>query len=241
MLCNPKPYYNEKKKVAIGYKNPLYLTRAKQVQSALYNGHELIKTNHAHVVVHDSKDTLEIAEITRNKMLEKMKDPLCVEKKLKIAPLDYSKENYLVTFTPQRQLTPKQIFSSLDIQCLTPKPISKMTVRGRGFEQTKECYLTDVILFFKTLKEHFEGIQTALVKEVKEMKEIFEQMEFEVEQNVVDKQCEDIESKNILIENENLIADCLSHELLYSVMNDVNTVFRFYEMHDAYTVEQARS
>ncbi|GJV53458.1 integrase, catalytic region, zinc finger, CCHC-type containing protein [Tanacetum coccineum] len=71
------------------------------------------------------------------------------------------------------------------------------------------------------------------------MKEIFEQMEAEVEQNVMDKQCADIERKNVLIENKNLIAACLSNELLYSVMNDVNTVSRFFEMHDAYTVEQA--
>nr|GEY47295.1 hypothetical protein [Tanacetum cinerariifolium] len=46
MLCRPKPYYNEMNKVAIGYKNPLCLTRAKQVQPALYNGHEIIKDNH---------------------------------------------------------------------------------------------------------------------------------------------------------------------------------------------------
>ncbi|GKC52319.1 hypothetical protein Tco_1075064 [Tanacetum coccineum] len=31
MLCKPKPYYNEHNKVAIGYKNPLCLTHAKQV------------------------------------------------------------------------------------------------------------------------------------------------------------------------------------------------------------------
>ncbi|GJT87410.1 hypothetical protein Tco_1069127 [Tanacetum coccineum] len=31
MLCKPKPYYDELNKVAIGYKNPLSLTRAKQV------------------------------------------------------------------------------------------------------------------------------------------------------------------------------------------------------------------
>nr|GEU29763.1 retrovirus-related Pol polyprotein from transposon TNT 1-94 [Tanacetum cinerariifolium] len=37
MLCKSKPYYNELNKVAIGYKNPLCLTRAKQVQPALYN------------------------------------------------------------------------------------------------------------------------------------------------------------------------------------------------------------
>nr|GFB83947.1 hypothetical protein [Tanacetum cinerariifolium] len=48
-------------------------------------------------------------------------------------------------------------------------------------------------------------------------------MEAEVEQNAVDKQCADIERKNLLIENENLIADCLSNELLYSAMNDMNT------------------
>nr|GFA44964.1 hypothetical protein [Tanacetum cinerariifolium] len=149
-------------------------------------------------------DTLEIAEITWKKMLEKMKGPLCVEKKVKFASPNYSKENYLATFSPQRHLTPEQIFWSLDIQ------------------------------------EHFEGIQTALVKEVKEIKEIFEQMESKVEQNAVDKQCADIERKNLLIENENLIADCLSHELLYSVMNDVNIVSRFFEMHDAYIVKQAR-
>ncbi|GJZ06944.1 retrovirus-related pol polyprotein from transposon TNT 1-94 [Tanacetum coccineum] len=93
---------------------------------------------------------------------------------IKIAPPDYSKENYLATFTPKRHLTPEQIFWSSEIQ------------------------------------EHFEGIQTALVKEVKEIKEIFEQMEAEVEQNAVD-----------------------------NVMNDGNTVSRFFEMHDAYTVEQA--
>ncbi|GKE19206.1 hypothetical protein Tco_1426783, partial [Tanacetum coccineum] len=44
---------------------------------------------------------------------------------------------------------------------------------------------------------------------------------------------------NILIENENLLVDCLLNELLYSVMNAVNTVSRFSEMHDDYTVEQA--
>ncbi|GKE10453.1 hypothetical protein Tco_1414004 [Tanacetum coccineum] len=65
-------------------------------------------------------------------------------------------------------------------------------------------------------------------------------MEAEVEEKVMDKQCADIERKNLLIENENLIIDCLSNELLYSVMNDVNTISRFFELHDAYTLEQAR-
>nr|GEU54879.1 retrotransposon protein, putative, unclassified [Tanacetum cinerariifolium] len=55
----------------------------------------------------------------------------------------------------------------------------------------------------------------------------------------MDKQCADIERKNLLIENDNLIASCLSINLLYSVMNEVNIVSRFSELHDAYTIEQA--
>ncbi|GKE97003.1 hypothetical protein Tco_1581858, partial [Tanacetum coccineum] len=101
MLCKPKSFYDEKNKVAIGYKNPLCLTRAKKTQSALYNGHVLITTNHTPTVVHDSEDTHEIAEITRKRMLLKMQSPLCVENKVRIAPPDYSKENLLATFAPQ--------------------------------------------------------------------------------------------------------------------------------------------
>nr|GEU89159.1 hypothetical protein [Tanacetum cinerariifolium] len=115
MLCKPKSYYDEQNNVDIGYKKPLYLTRAQQVQPALYNGNEIVKTNHVSAIMHNSGETLEIAEITRNKTNDKMKDPECVKKKVKIAPHDYSKENYLATFTPQTQLTPEQIFWSKDL------------------------------------------------------------------------------------------------------------------------------
>ncbi|GJX81592.1 hypothetical protein Tco_0850925 [Tanacetum coccineum] len=71
ILCRPKPFYDEKKKVAIGYKNLLCLTRAKQVQSALYNGTEIVMTNHKPAVVHDSEETLEMVELTRKRMYEK--------------------------------------------------------------------------------------------------------------------------------------------------------------------------
>ncbi|GJZ80332.1 retrovirus-related pol polyprotein from transposon TNT 1-94 [Tanacetum coccineum] len=110
MLCKPKPFYDEKKKVAIGYKNPLCLTRAKQVQSALYNGTEIVMTNHKPAVVHDSEETLKIAELTRKRMYEKIKSLQCIQNKVKFAPLDYSKKNYLAIFAPQRDLTPEHIF-----------------------------------------------------------------------------------------------------------------------------------
>nr|GEV20083.1 hypothetical protein [Tanacetum cinerariifolium] len=299
MLCKPKSYNDEKNKVAIGYKNPLYLTRAQQVHPALYNGHEIIKTNHVLAIVHKSKETLEIAKITRKKLNDKMKDPECVKKKVKIAPHDYLKENYLATFTPQKQLTPEQIFWSKDLlkikeealkeQTITSRPIKALTVyppntpatlvpralpiksqvkinifaliqlfsdfkktfkkiitptglteREKGLEQTKDCYLTEVIPFFKTLKDHFEGIQKALTKEIKEMKEVFEELEVEVDQNVVHRKHDEVAWKNLLIANDNLIADCLSKDVFYTATDSVLIVSRFSNVHEALNAAQKR-
>ncbi|GJW63906.1 retrovirus-related pol polyprotein from transposon TNT 1-94 [Tanacetum coccineum] len=241
--------------------------RTKQVQPALYNGYEIVKNNHVPAIVHNTEDILEIVEITKRKMHDKMKDPECVTHKVKITPPDYSKENYLATFTPQKKLTPEKIFWSHDIikmkaqalkeQTTTSRLTKALTVylpntpasfcpRGgitptgltegeRGFEQTKACYLTAVIPFFKTLKEHFEGIQKALTKEVKEIKEIFEELEAEVDQHVVDRKHDEIEQKNLLIENDNLIADCLFKDVFHVATDFELNVSSFTEMHDAHT------
>nr|GEV85666.1 integrase, catalytic region, zinc finger, CCHC-type, peptidase aspartic, catalytic [Tanacetum cinerariifolium] len=265
MLCRPKPHYNELNKVAIGYKNLLCLTRAKQVQPALYNGHEIIKDNHAPAIVHNTEDTLEIAGITRKKMNAKINDPECMTRKVKIAPHDNSKENFLATFTPQKQLTPEQIFWSNDLMKLksealkertkVSRPIKALTVYPpytpamlvpkvlptksqvkihiftliqlflefdktckkritptglidgeRGFEQTKECYLKEVVPFLKTLKDNFEGIQKALTKEIKEMKNVFEELEAETIDSQITKltdQVTHLQAQNDLFRAEN--------------------------------------
>ncbi|GJR50498.1 integrase, catalytic region, zinc finger, CCHC-type containing protein [Tanacetum coccineum] len=247
MLCKPKPFYDEKKKVAIGYKNPLCLTRAKQVLSALYNGTEIVMNNHKPTVVHDSEETLEIAEFTRKIMYEKMKSPQCVQNKVKFAPPDYSKENYLAIFAPQRDLTLEHIFWGKDendrkkVEALVLKPLLTPTVYPPNTpvklvprvlltkSQVKINLYTLTQLFTefdKTYKkritpigvtEEERGVQKALFKEVKEMEEIFDQMSTEVDQNTIDKQCAKIKRKNLLIANENLIANCLSNQLMFAV------------------------
>nr|GEW02366.1 uncharacterized mitochondrial protein AtMg00810-like [Tanacetum cinerariifolium] len=240
-----------------------------------------------------------MAEITRKKINDKMNNPECVTRKVKIALHDYSKENFLATFTPHKQLTPEQIFWSNDLMKLKSKalkertkvsrPIKAFTVYPsntpatlvpkvlpmksqvkihiftliqlflefdktckkritptgltegeRGFEQTKTCYLQEVIPFFKTLKDSFEGIQKALTKEVKEMKHVFEELEAEVAQYVVDRKRDAIELKNLLIANDNLIAECLSQEVFSVATNFELNVARFTEMHVDNTTVEAR-
>nr|GEZ17346.1 hypothetical protein [Tanacetum cinerariifolium] len=298
MLCRPRPNSNELNRVAIGYKNPLCLTRAKQVQPALYNGHEIIKDNHTPAIVHNSEDTLEIAKITRKKMNDKMNDPECMTRKVKIAPHDYSKENLLAIFTPQKQLTPEQIFWSNDLMKLKSEALKERTKVSRpikaftvyppntpatlvpkvlptksqvkihiftliqlfsefdktykkritptgltdgewGFEQTKACYLQEVIPLFKTLKDNFEGIQKALTKEVKELKDVFKELEAEVAQYAVDRKRDAIELKNLLIANDNLIAECLSQEVFCVATNSELNVARLTEMYVANTTAEA--
>ncbi|GJU29467.1 retrovirus-related pol polyprotein from transposon TNT 1-94 [Tanacetum coccineum] len=255
MMCKPRSYYDEVNKVAIGYKNPLCLHRARQAQPALYSGHVIVTPNHAPAVVRDGEETLELTEISRKKMHEKMKANECVDNKVNITPPNYSKENFLATFTPQKQLTPEQIFWSQDIvkmkaealkeqntrpiKALDVNPPTGITEGERGFEQTKTCYLTEVIPFFKTLQEHFEGIQKALTKEVKEMSDAFDELEAELDQSIVDRKHDAIERKNLLLEHDNIIADGLSKEVFYVASNSELNVSRFTEMQKAHNVVKA--
>nr|GEW94416.1 hypothetical protein [Tanacetum cinerariifolium] len=132
-----------------------------------------------------------------------------------------------------------QLFSEFDKTCKKRITPTRLTEGERGFKQTKECYLKEVIPFFKTIKEHFEGIQKALTKEIKEMKDVFEELEAEVDQNVVDRKHDEIEWKNLLIGNDNLIAECLSKEVFYVATNSKINVSKFTEMHVAHTIVEA--
>ncbi|GJY68763.1 hypothetical protein Tco_0471745 [Tanacetum coccineum] len=94
-----------------------------KVEDKLYKQDQSLQT--VHMLLHNTEDTLEIAEITRRKINDKMKDPECMTHKVKIAPPDYSKENYLETFTPQKQLTPEQIFWSQDLIKMKAEALKK--------------------------------------------------------------------------------------------------------------------
>ncbi|GJS15232.1 hypothetical protein Tco_0409704 [Tanacetum coccineum] len=209
---------------------------------ARYRNGRGFMTNHKPAVVHDSEETLEIAELTRKRMYEKMKSPQCIQNKAKdendrkkveasvLKPLSTPTvypPNTPVKLVPRVLPTKSQLkinlytltqrFTEVDKTCKKRITPTGLTEGESGFEQTKRCYLTEVIPFFKTLKQHFEGVQMALFKEVKGIEEIFDQMSAEVDQNTVDKQCAEIERKNLLIANENLIANCLSNQLMFAV------------------------
>ncbi|GJW63408.1 hypothetical protein Tco_0115292 [Tanacetum coccineum] len=277
--------------------NKIIEETAKKAQPTLYDGDELLKPHHVPVIMSTSEEELELAVAARNKLHVKMNDFVYVEKRVNITPPNYSKENFMATFTPQTQLTPEQVFWSLDLAKrkdeelkanATPLPVlppttvyppnipahlvprtlpttsqvniglyvitqlfwdfektckkhitpTGITEGEMGFEQTKRCYLTEVIPFFNILKQHFEGIQKSLVTEVRAMKSVFENLEAEVDQNETDLRSAEIERKNLLITNENLVAECLSKDVFYTATDSVLNVSRFSDMHDALTSAQ---
>ncbi|GKA21988.1 hypothetical protein Tco_0707950 [Tanacetum coccineum] len=140
-------------------------------------------------------------------MHDKMKDPECVTHKVKIAPPDYSEENYLATFTPQRQLTPEQIFWSQDIIKMKAKALKEQTSASRPT---------------KVLTVYLPNTHATLVPRVLPTK---------IQIDSID----EIKRNNLLIANDNLIADCLFKDVFHVATNSELNVFSFTEMHDAHT------
>ncbi|GJT66538.1 integrase, catalytic region, zinc finger, CCHC-type containing protein [Tanacetum coccineum] len=83
-------------------------------------------------------------------------------------------------------------------------------------------------------------VQKSLVTEVRAMKSVFENLEAEVDQNEIDLKSSEIEQKNLLIANENLIAECLSKDMFYTATDSMLNASRFFDMHDAFTTAQKR-
>nr|GFC41428.1 hypothetical protein [Tanacetum cinerariifolium] len=67
------------------------------------------------------------------------------------------------------------------------------------------------------------------------MKDVFEELEEKVSQCVADKNHDAIDRKNLLIANDNLIAECLSKEVFSMATKYELNVARFAKMHVANT------
>nr|GFB18700.1 hypothetical protein [Tanacetum cinerariifolium] len=112
-----------------------------------------------------------------------------------------------------------QLFSEFDKTCKKRITPTGLTEGEHGFEQTKACYLQEVIPFFKTIKDNFEGIQKALTKEVKEMKDVFEELEAEVAQYAVDRKPR---FTKMHVANTTAEARCLALEAELANLRDTN-------------------
>ncbi|GJX48668.1 hypothetical protein Tco_0273858 [Tanacetum coccineum] len=78
--------------ISLGYQNPFNLKKSQRIKPTLYDGSVIAKGN-AVISVIDDEETLILKEESRSKMLDKQNDPISIEKKINIYPIDYSKLN----------------------------------------------------------------------------------------------------------------------------------------------------
>nr|GEZ91544.1 hypothetical protein [Tanacetum cinerariifolium] len=88
-----------------------------------------------------------------------------------------------------------------------------------GFKHTKACFRDEIIPFVKALKELFNSFDQFLIDELTEVQNVFNQMEQAVKQHCVKKNKFQDKMKDILKENERLLEQAISIDIVNIVIN----------------------
>nr|GFA47051.1 hypothetical protein [Tanacetum cinerariifolium] len=89
-----------------------------------------------------------------------------------------------------------------------------------GFEHTKACFRDDIIPFVKSLQELFTSFDQFLIDEVAEVQNVFTQMELAIEKHCEEKTKVQIKIENVLQENDRLLTQALSGEIVNIVVHE---------------------
>ncbi|GJV11529.1 integrase, catalytic region, zinc finger, CCHC-type containing protein [Tanacetum coccineum] len=232
---------------------------------------DVIAKEHAVISVIDDEETLILEEESRSKMLDKQNDPISIEKKIKISPIDYSKlnkikEDFGKRFVTKKELSAEQAFwlkhssfsetpvtSHTPVRIEAPSELPKVslvneslkklkyqlanfdnvvkkrttsdaiTAGAWGFEHTKACFVTEIIPFLKVLKDTFNAFDKTLLDEITEVQTVFNQMEAAVDQCSVDKNAFEIQIKQLSIDNDQLLKQIMSQEIVHIAVNSVDS------------------
>ncbi|GJZ81319.1 hypothetical protein Tco_0646313 [Tanacetum coccineum] len=197
-------------KVALGYQNPLYLPQARRQQPASYNKNVFIN-KHNPVSVCDSEETLILAEESC--------PPVTVSKPKVFPKILPSTSQILRNLNKARDLLTKFDECIKRRSTLSPHEIG-------SWEQSdiKGAFKADVIPFYENLKETFKFFKKGFIAEVKEMKDIFEQMEDEVDQCFVAKKSFEIEKKQLIINNNRLLEENIASDIMCTYLRSLNEV-----------------
>nr|GFB91295.1 hypothetical protein [Tanacetum cinerariifolium] len=228
MLTKPQVFYNHSTRQALGFQNPCYLKKAQQLKPKLYDGCVIEKSNA--IVILDTEETLMLAEESSSKMIEKQNDPQMIEKKVITKPINYAILNQLSTdfgtwFVPQTESSAEQAFwSQYSVQTdepnlsgttiiEVPKELPKVSMVNSCLERLK-FHLASFNMVVK------ERTTATAITEVTEVQNVFTQMEMAVEQHYEVKTKVQIKKENVLQENDRLLTQALSVEIVNIVVHE---------------------
>ncbi|GKB07891.1 hypothetical protein Tco_0836175 [Tanacetum coccineum] len=220
MLTKPQVFYNNNLKQALGFQNPFCLKKAQQIRRMLYDGNVIAKETNV-ISIADSEETLMLEEESQSKILSEYfgkrfvpQSELSDEQALHL--IINQSASSLVKIEAPRELPKVSLvntslkkfkyhlgrFDNVVKKRITP---NALTEGEWGFEHTKVVFQKEIIPFLKTLKDIFNVFNKDLLSEVTEVQTVFNQMEVDVQQYHVDKQCFKIQKKQFLFENDRLL------------------------------------
>ncbi|GJS40930.1 hypothetical protein Tco_0565973 [Tanacetum coccineum] len=120
--------------------------------------------------------------------------------------------------TPIKNVFTKSCFPEFDKVSKDRTTPSYITNGEWHFEHTKKCLVEEIIPFYEKLKTHVKGIEDNLFKEVSKYMKIFDELDKEYDQCVIDKKNLEIENKTLLIQNECLLAESVSKDIFSVVL-----------------------
>ncbi|GJT04869.1 hypothetical protein Tco_0839331 [Tanacetum coccineum] len=157
-------------------------------------------------------------------------DGSIIAKETNVISIVDSKETLMLEEESQSKMLLKQS-DHLVLEKKAPRELPKITPDALteeewGFEHTKAIFLKEIIPFLKTLKDIFKVFDKDLLNDVTKVQTVFNQIEAAVQQYFVDKQCFKIQKKQFLIENDRLLDQIISQDMVNIVVNssmDINT------------------
>ncbi|GKA08359.1 retrovirus-related pol polyprotein from transposon TNT 1-94, partial [Tanacetum coccineum] len=177
----------------IVFKDPFYLNKAQQLEPKLCNGN-VIKITSA-IVIHDSEETLMLAEESRSKMLLKQKDPMMLEKKVSTTPVDYA--NSVNSSDPT-------------LSSRTPKV---------EFQRIPNVAWDEIIPFVKALKDLFNTFDQYLIDELSKVQKFFYQMAQAVEQHRLESKTFEVKMNQVLNKNVRFLEQVTNKDIMNIIMN----------------------
>ncbi|GKB03662.1 reverse transcriptase domain-containing protein [Tanacetum coccineum] len=93
-----------------------------------------------------------------------------------------------------------------------------------GFEHTKVIFNKEIIPFLKSLKDIFNVFYKDLLNEIMEVQTVFNQIDAAIQQPSVNKQFLEIAKKELLLENDLMLQQIMSQDVLLTVMNSMSLI-----------------
>nr|GEW20320.1 integrase, catalytic region, zinc finger, CCHC-type, peptidase aspartic, catalytic [Tanacetum cinerariifolium] len=159
-MLSPKTdsFYHTEQKMALGYQNPFYLKQAQKKQQSLYDGKVLLE-KHDPLVVHDSEETLQLAQESREKMKQLNKE---------IKPANYTKINHLLgVFVSQTAKIDDSLakYKALELEI---KRLLRAVVGQDIMSVVQKTFVVDTLNLQTELKRMKERFENRIIKKENE-------------------------------------------------------------------------